>query len=284
MINNHNSIDLFGNPLFSLLDFNTPIDEKLPIPAAACFCYILEGENQYIDKASNIVATRGNVIMSLCGITLGSMLANQQPGKIVSIIVHFLPENLKIAFSDKKPKKWEEINSPVSKYVVQMATNKLIENYISGIEHLFENQAAITDELLILKFKELITLLLQTESSSDILKMVRSLFSEREFSFKEIIEAHLFEPLSVADLSQLTGMSLTSFKKTFKEIFNATPGLYIIDKRTEEVAKRLMTMDLSISQIAYDAGFTNPSHLSKCFQKKYGVSPSQYKLNFLDKK
>lgn len=284
MVNKHNTISLKGMPLFSLLDIDTPMDEKLAIPSSACFCYILDGNNQDIDKMSNITATKGNIIMSLCGITLGSMLSNQQPGNMVSIVVHFLPEHLKVAFSDAKPPEWKDISSPISKYVVQTATDKLIENYISGIEYLFENKAAVTNELLLLKLKELIVLLLQTESSSNILKMVRSLFSEKEFSFKEVIDAHLFEPLSINDLSQLTGMSLSSFKKKFKEIYNDTPSAYIIDRRTEEVAKRMLTSDEPISQIGYSVGFTNPAHLSTCFKNKYNTSPSEYKRNFLEKK
>ena len=284
MVNKHNTINLEGKPLFSLLDIDTPMDEQLAIPSSACFCYILDGDNQDIDKMSNITATKGSVIMSLCGITLGSMLSNQQSGNMVSIVVHFLPEHLKIAFSDAKPPEWKDISSPISRYVVQTATNKLIENYINGIEYLFENKAAVTNELLLLKLKELITLLLQTESSTDILKMVRSLFSQKEFSFKEVIDAHLFEPLSVNDLSQLTGMSLSSFKKKFKEIYNSTPSSYIIDKRTEAVAKKLLTSDEPVSQIGYSVGFTNPAHLSKCFKNKYNTSPSKYKQNFLHKK
>ena len=284
MINHHSTINLNGQPLFSLLDVNSPVDEKLPIPASACFCYILEGENQYIDEVSNIVASKGNVIMSLCGITLGSMLSNQEPGRMLSVIVHFLPEHLKIAFNDKKPPEWTDINSPISKYVVQMATDKLIENYIQGVEYMFENKVAVTDELLVLKLKELMTLLLQTKRSPEILMMVRSLFSTKEFSFKEVIDAHLYEPLSVEDLSQLTGMSLSAFKKKFKDIYNNTPRSYIIEKRTEEAAKRLLISDLSVSQIGYSVGFSSPSHLNKCFKSKYHISPTEYKQNFSDKK
>jgi AraC-like DNA-binding protein len=283
MINKHDTLNLEGKPLFSLLDIDTPMEDQLSIPSSGCYCYILDGGNQDIDKRSNITATKGSVIMSLCGITLGSMLSNQQPGNMVSIIVHFLPEHLKAAFSDSKPPEWKEISSPVTKYVVQSAANKLIENYINGIEYLFTNKAAVTDELLLLKFKELITLLFQTESSLDILKMVRSLFSEREFSFKEVIDAHIFEPLSVNDLSQLIGMSVSTFKKKFKEIYNDTPNSYIIDKRTEEVARRLLLSDQPVSQIGYSVGFTSPAHLSRCFKNKYNTSPTKYKQNFSDK-
>ncbi len=284
MLHHHSILHLYEQPVFSILDFETPMNERLPIPATACFCYLLEGDEQDIEPTAGIRASKGSVILSLCGMTLGSMLSNQKPGNIKSLIVHFFPEHLKLAFTDTKPPHWKELESPVSKYVVQMATNNLIENFIISVQALFENKIAVSNELLILKLKELIMLLLQTKSSPDILKMVRSLFSEREFSFKEMIDAHLFEPLSVEDLSGLMNMSLSTFKRTFKKIYGETPGAYIIDKRIEAVAKQLLLSDAPINQIGYEAGFSNPAHLSRCFKNKYGYSPSQYRLNFLDKK
>jgi len=37
----------------------------------------------------------------------------------------------------------------------------------------------------------------------------------------------------------------------------------------------------TISEIAYDAGFNNPTYFSISFKKQYGISPTEY-LNQLD--
>ena len=37
----------------------------------------------------------------------------------------------------------------------------------------------------------------------------------------------------------------------------------------------LETTDLSISEIAYDVGFTAPSYFAKCFKDEFGISPGE---------
>jgi AraC-like DNA-binding protein len=32
----------------------------------------------------------------------------------------------------------------------------------------------------------------------------------------------------------------------------------------------------NVSEIAFETGFSSPSYFSKCFQKRYGVAPSDY--------
>jgi AraC-like DNA-binding protein len=36
--------------------------------------------------------------------------------------------------------------------------------------------------------------------------------------------------------------------------------------------------DSNISEIALEAGFNNPSYFSKCFQNRFGISPSKLKI------
>jgi len=278
-----NSIFLDENPLFSLFELKTPLEEALPIPSAACFCYVIDGDQQVIDERSGLVAKKGNVILALCGFTLSNMFAHQEAGRIKMMIVHFIPDHLKAAFQDSKPPNWKELDSPVSKYFTQIAADNLITSYVNGILQLFENENAVNDELLLIKLRELFVLLLQTDRSHDIVAMVRSLFSERTFSFKEIVEAHIFEPVSVGDLAELTNTSLSTFKREFKKIYKDSPASYILKRRTKEAANKLVYSDIPISQIAYDAGFSAPSHLTRCFKEQYGVSPTEYRLSLSDK-
>jgi transcriptional regulator GlxA family with amidase domain len=108
-------------------------------------------------------------------------------------------------------------------------------------------------------------------------EIVRSLFSERIFGFKEIVEANIYEPVAMERLAALTNHSLTSFKKEFKRIYNTTPGAYIIRKRVERVADLLTFSDEDICRIGYQCGFTSPAHLSRVFKSRYGITPSEYR-------
>ncbi len=280
MINEHKTISLHGFPLFTWIDLTTPLEDQLVIPSTACFTYILEGSDHSISRLPKLTASANQVILSLCGATISRMIAEQEPGHMKSIIIHFHPELLKAIYKNDKPPHWKELDSPVTKNLVQIAASKLVQHYIEGILHLFENQAAISEDILILKLKEIVLLLLKTENSPFVTKIIRSLFSERTFTFKEIVEANLFSPVTVDDLAYLTNTSLSTFKREFKKIYNNTPANYILHRRIEKVADVLKISDEAISTIGYDCGFSNPAHLNKVFKAKYGKTPSAFRLSF----
>ena len=142
-----------------------------------------------------------------------------------------------------------------------------------------ENEQLVTEEILVLKLKEIILLLLQTENASKIIEIMSNLFSPREYGFKEIIESHIFSALGSEELAQLTNHSLSSFKRQFKKIYDDSPSNYIQNKRIEKSIDLLAVSDESISNIAYDTGFKSISHFSKAFKARLNKTPSEYRLN-----
>lgn len=283
MINEHHSVELFGRPLFTWIDLNTPMEGELPIPSEACFSYLVHGDNQILSKQHGISANSQHAFLSVCGFTLGKKLMEQEAGRVNSITVHFHPDTLKKVYENTKPPYWEEIEKPVTKVIVQTATSNLIQNYIESIKSIFENAVAVTEDILVLKLKEIILLLMQSENQPQVNHIIRSLFSERTFTFTETIEAYLFTPATVENLAVLTNMSLSSFKREFKKIYKTTPQRYIIDRRIEEVAYLLKVSDASISSIGYDCGFSTPAHLTRVFKAKHNKAPSQYRMDSSDK-
>lgn len=285
MILEHNLLSLFDQPLFTWVKIHTPMAESIPLPSEACFAYIMDGENQYLYKEGNIKAEPGQIILSLCGQTMGHRLSRQpaqaESGIVSSMVVHFHKDTLLRVYKNTKPPCWKELEQPVVKYIVQDAASELIKQYFQGLVHLFKHPAAVTEELLVLKLKEIILFLLQSEASELMTQIMRSLFSERTFSFKEIVEAHICEPFNLEQLAYLTHHSLTSFKREFKRIYHTTPAAYILDKRTEKVADLLRYSDESISGIGYQCGFSSPAHLSRVFKTKYGLTPSDYRARIL---
>lgn len=283
MINEHHSIELFGRPLFTWIDLNTPMEGELPIPSEACFSYFVHGDNQVLSKQHAVSAIAHQAFLSVCGFTLGKKLMEQEAGRVNSITIHFHPDVLKKIYKDTKPPYWTEIEAPVTKVIVQMAATNLVQNYIESLKNLFENKNALTEDILILKLQEIILLLMQTDDQPQITNTIRSLFSERTFTFKETIETYLLTPATLENLATLTNMSLSTFKREFKRIYDDTPQRYIINKRIEKVAFLLQTSDVSISSIGYDCGFSTPAHLTRVFKAKYKKTPTEYRLDFSDK-
>ena len=270
-------------PVFTKIGMETPLTEDLELPSDACFLYIEEGDGQPLALNIKVSATKGTVILSTCGMTIGHMISEKLQGLMETIIVHFNRELLNACFEGEKPKLWEELQRPVNEYVVQRAASELVQGYFAGINQLFNHKEAVTPSMLELKLKEIILLLLQTDNSDSVRQIIKSLFSARTFSFKELVDAHLYTPATIENLAQLTGTSASTFKRKFKVIYDASPGQYVLEKRLEKVAEQIRITDEPISQIGYQLGFESPEHLSRAFKKHFGVTPSTYRMSRLVK-
>jgi AraC-like DNA-binding protein len=92
------------------------------------------------------------------------------------------------------------------------------------------------------------------------------------------IEAHLAQPLSLAELSQLAGLSIWRFATVFRHQLGVSPHRYICRLRVER-AQALMRDGIPPATAASEAGFYDQSHLSRHFKQWCGMTPGQYLSN-----
>ena len=67
-------------------------------------------------------------------------------------------------------------------------------------------------------------------------------------------------------------------KENLHEIYNATPGKWLLEKRLEYSYYLLETTDQSVDDICMDSGFENRTHFIRVFKNKYGVSPGKLRM------
>ena len=212
------------------------------------------------------------------------MVEGGENGQVEAIAVHFYPEVLKKIYESGMPEFLKKSQSDLPKVsIASIKGDALIKKYMDSLIFYFENPELVNEELLILKLKELILLLSKTENAPKVYEILTNLFSPQSFEFQEIIRANLYFDLSVDQLATLTNMSLSSFKREFKKVYNSSPAVYCKEKKLEKAAELLMKTDLSISHVAYDSGFNDLAHFSKCFKVKYALAPSQFRLNQTNK-
>ena len=120
---------------------------------------------------------------------------------------------------------------------------------------------------------------MEFEKSPDMDSTVR-LSMDQQFLQKatDIIEKHLSDPdFSVKLLSQEMALSRVQLHRKLTAIVNRNATDFIRIYRLNKAAEMLARKTATISEIAYDVGFSSPSYFSECFKKQYGVSPSEYK-------
>lgn len=72
------------------------------------------------------------------------------------------------------------------------------------------------------------------------------------------------------------GYSKSQFYRKLVKLTGMSPNSFLTAFRLNKSLKLLGQQSLSISEIAFEAGFCSSSYFSKCFRKAYGLSPSDY--------
>lgn len=78
------------------------------------------------------------------------------------------------------------------------------------------------------------------------------------------------------ELAQILGISQRQLYRKLKGITGSTVHEFITKVKMNQAEELLRTSNLSVSQIAYKVGFSEPSNFSRTFSKHFGCSPSKY--------
>ena len=93
----------------------------------------------------------------------------------------------------------------------------------------------------------------------------------------QVIESRHVEPLSIAELAGIAGMSPYHFMRIFRDVVGVTPYQYLLRTRLRHAAVDLGTTQEPISAIAFDAGFGDLSTFAAMFRRAFGLSPGRYR-------
>jgi AraC-like DNA-binding protein len=88
------------------------------------------------------------------------------------------------------------------------------------------------------------------------------------------IEQHLDEPLSIPELAAKAGLSEARFKVRFKQETGIPPGEYVLRARVDEARRRLERGHSTVTQVAFDLGFSTSQYFATVFRRFTGEKPS----------
>lgn len=119
-----------------------------------------------------------------------------------------------------------------------------------------------------------------------LLALERQASSEERFLsiINQIIEDNIGnENFSVEDLAQKAGLSRSMLHRKLKSLTGKSASDHISEKRLSR-AKELLENDVAtVSEIAFQVGYSDPSYFSKVFQKHYHISPGKVRKNVSEK-
>lgn len=94
--------------------------------------------------------------------------------------------------------------------------------------------------------------------------------------FREYIEQHMSDSnLSVEAIGAELGLSRVQLYRKVKALTGQSPVELLRTVRLHKARRLLQDSVKSISEVAYEVGFTSPSYFTKCFRDEFGASPSE---------
>ena len=103
---------------------------------------------------------------------------------------------------------------------------------------------------------------------------------EHEFitRFRQQVEQNMSDSdLNVEAIGQEMGLSRVQLYRKVKALTGMSPVELIRKTRLAKARELLQTTDKTVSEIAYEVGFSAPSYFTKCFKDEYGVLPGDMK-------
>ena len=94
----------------------------------------------------------------------------------------------------------------------------------------------------------------------------------------QYIEQHIAdEDLRIEDMAEAVNMGRTVFYGKVKSLVGMSPSDFLRQVRMQRAVQLVEKSHMTISEVAYAIGFTDPKYFTKCFKKQTGMTPSEYR-------
>ena len=101
--------------------------------------------------------------------------------------------------------------------------------------------------------------------------------AERVKAMLAFIHTRYADPLSVADIAASVNISEREAYRSFRQVLDTTPTLYLLHHRVNSAARMLIETRLTVTEISLACGFSSPSYMCKAFHDLNGVSPRDFR-------
>ena len=91
------------------------------------------------------------------------------------------------------------------------------------------------------------------------------------------MESHVADPISLAQLSAMVGISPRQLNRLFKQRLGRSTMGYYRDMRLDKALSLLRNSPLPLTEVALATGFANSSHFSRLFSEYFGRTPSSFR-------
>lgn len=239
------------------------------------FSFVTSGEKQitHISKQAK-VSQQEFLLLKPSHCLMTEKIASNQGYQ--SILFFFKPEafiNLDIAKSNSS-----EAKHPEEDFLV-LPVDDYLTHFLHSLQLLKTSGISLSGDIAYAKSLELLNYLVRKQGNHIGQFLLGSVHSTVEDRVRLITEQNLERKLSIEELAFLSHLSVSTFKRKFKELYRETPSKWFLKHRLLHAKRQMTFMGKSPSEVYWEAGFETHSSFSQAFKKQFGYLPSQSKAH-----
>lgn len=100
----------------------------------------------------------------------------------------------------------------------------------------------------------------------------------------QMMRERIFEGISIGELAEACGLSAGALARGFKKSMGMSPHQWLLSRRVDMALELMADTDLSLAEIAFNAGFSDQSHFSRVFTQKMGLAPGAWRKSLANNK
>ena len=231
--------------------------------------YVLEGKKVWHTAHGSYEISEGNCVL----VRKGACILEQFFDIGFCLVLFFIPDEF---ICETLKTRSAPISRSNGKYepVIKLQATETLKSFFVSMYAYFAGTTEPDKSLLELKFRELILNIADNRNNVEALSYFCSLMNEpQSVSLERVMNDNYCFNLKLEQYATLSNRSLSAFKRDFQKQFHTTPGRWLLEKRLQQANFLLSYQGKTVSEAAFESGFENLSHFSRCFKERFGFSP-----------
>jgi len=155
--------------------------------------------------------------------------------------------------------------------------DNFVINYIASLKLLIQSAPAISAQMQVLKFEELMLHLLEKYPLQFLAFPLSKSMDLEDLEIRKAVEVNVVNNINLEELAFICNLSLSTFKRRFIKIYGIPPGKWLLQKRMELAGELISKNGERPGEVYHKVGYENHSSFSQSFKQYFGVTPTLYK-------
>ncbi|WP_431166189.1 helix-turn-helix domain-containing protein [Tenacibaculum halocynthiae] len=267
-------LNLNSSMSVSIYDYNSnkEISKQQIVLNKNTFSFLQEGTKEVFFDDSSCTINNSQFLLMKSGNCLMTEKLSNVSESYRSILLFFSNEDVlkfirKFEFNLTKKTTWYS--------TISFDYDSFLNRFVDSLVDITKLSISLQKKMLEVKFEEVLLYLVEIKGVSFLHSLVNEVDSQHE-KFIQTIEMNKLNKLTIKELSFLTNMSVSTFKREFEKYFHTSPSKWFQDKRLEHASFLLKNESKRPTEIFEEVGYESLSSFIQAFKGKFGVTPKQY--------